>query len=106
LIDRFRGRQSALDDRPMRRQSTPHLRRPIAAPPAPRLDPSHRPGGGLRSDPDLLSSSAAQLHPSRRCIDLDDVDRADRACRVGVHRCDIGDLDKMSGKQFIGGRHW
>ena len=67
------------------------------------IRPIGNPGGGLGSDPDLLSSSAAQLHPSRRCIDLDDVDRADRACRVGVHRCDIGDLDKMSGKQFIWG---
>jgi hypothetical protein len=54
--------------------------------------------GGLRSDPDLLSSGAAQQHPSRRCIDLDDVDRADRAGVVGIDRGDARGLQEMEKK--------
>jgi len=50
------------------------------------IRPSGNPGGGLRGNPGLLPRSAAQQHPSRRCVDPDDIDGADRAGVVDVNR--------------------
>ena len=58
---------------------------------------------GERRNLRMVPARATEQHLSPRRDYADEVDGADRACRVGVHRCDIGDLDKMSGKQFIWG---